>query len=60
MTQYGTAIRGKHTGKILDIELADSLSDAEDLRNEMNLRISSYREPISIEWVVVRIEAEEN
>lgn len=52
-TVYGTGIVKSKTGKVLDVELADSLEEAAEIVEEMNARMAEHQ--IGIHWKVISI-----
>lgn len=54
MIAYGTAIRRKKSGKILDVEIESSREEAQRLVDRQNEREKTW--DLRTEWVVVEIE----
>lgn len=57
-TVYGTGIVKSKTGKILDVELADSLEEASEIVEEMNARMAEHE--IGVYWRVISIRGVDN
>lgn len=57
-TVYGTGIVNSKTGRILDVELANSLEEAAEIVEEMNARMSEHQ--IGVHWKVISIRSVDN